>query len=53
MYDNHPNIFIQGSPAGGINSSVIDDNSNLKNSESVRSILEEMELKDYLKLHHI
>ena len=35
--NNHPNIFIQGSPAGGINSSVIDDNSNLKNIESVRS----------------
>ena len=35
--NNHPNIFIQGSTGGGINSSVIDDNSNLKNSESVRS----------------
>lgn len=35
--NSNPNIFIQGSPAGGINSSVIDDNSKLNNSEFVRS----------------
>ena len=33
---NHPNVFIQASPRGGINSSLIDENSQLKISEISR-----------------
>ena len=35
--NNNPNIFIKGSPCGGINSSVIDDNSDLNKSKLARS----------------
>jgi hypothetical protein len=35
--NEHPNVFIQGSPSGGINSSVIDDSSKLNNREFSRS----------------
>jgi len=37
LANNQPNVFLNGSPCGGINSSVIDDNSKLKNKLCVRS----------------
>lgn len=47
--NNHPNIFISGSKFGGIDSSVIDENSKLKKSELVRSSIRGDDLERIFK----